>query len=88
MLGEDAHAHQASRYFCLHDRLGYVRQVIDNLAYVKNSYTYNPFGEGFDSEIRENVTNPFMFTGQYFDSEIEEYYLRPRRPGRVGCAHH
>ena len=30
-----------------------------------------------DSE--ETITNPFKFTGQYFDSEINEYYLRARQ---------
>ena len=28
------------------------------------------------TECTETTENPFKFTGQYFDSEIEEYYLR------------
>jgi len=71
--------HTASRYFYLHDRLGSVRQVIDTSGNVKNCYTYQPFGELFATETTENMPNPFKFTGQYYDSEISEYYLRARQ---------
>jgi len=71
--------YSASRYFYLHDRLGSVRQIIDYWGNVKNCYTYNPFGELYDTETEENIANPFKFTGQYFDSEIDEYYLRARQ---------
>ncbi len=67
------------RYFYLHDRLGSVRLVIDDQSAVKNTYTYEPFGEMFATECTETTENPFKFTGQYFDSEIEEYYLRARQ---------
>jgi RHS repeat-associated protein len=67
------------KYFYLHDRLGSVRLVIDDQGAVKNTYTYEPFGQMLASECTENVSNPFKFTGQYFDSEIEEYYLRARQ---------
>lgn len=66
-------------YFYLHDRLGSVRLVIDDQGSVENSYTYEPFGEMFATECTETTENPFKFTGQYFDSEIEEYYLRARQ---------
>ncbi len=69
----------ADRYFYLHDRLGSVRLVIDDQSAVKNTYTYEPFGEMFATECTETTENPFKFTGQYFDSEIEEYYLRARQ---------
>jgi len=72
-------SHSAPRYFYLHDRLGSVRQIIDNQGLVKNTYTYEPFGELYATETTENVSNPFKFTGQYFDSEIDEYYLRARQ---------
>ena len=71
--------YSAPRYFYLHDRLGSVRQVIDTSGNVKNCYTYQPFGELFATETTENVPNPFKFTGQYYDSEISEYYLRARQ---------
>jgi RHS repeat-associated protein len=55
-----------------------VRLVIDDTGAVQNSYTYDAFGKSFDSEYAGNVTNPFKFTGQWFDSEISQYYLRAR----------
>ncbi len=66
------------KYFYLHDRLDSVRLVIDDTGAAKNSYTYNPFGEMFPTECNETVTNPFKFTGQFYDSEISQYYLRAR----------
>jgi RHS repeat-associated protein len=66
-------------YFYLHDRLGSVRQVIDTEANVENKYVYRPFGESFASEQAETISNAFKFTGQFFDSEIEQYYLRARQ---------
>jgi len=65
------------RYFYLHDRLGSVRLVIDDGGTVQNYYTYEPFGQTIESG--GTLDNPFRFTGQYFDSEIEEYYLRARQ---------
>jgi len=72
--------HTADRYFYLHDRLGSVRQIIDTSGDVKNRYIYNPFGELYPApDFEETVDNPFKFTGQYFDSEIDQYYLRARQ---------
>jgi RHS repeat-associated protein len=65
-------------YFYLHDRLGSVRQVLDSSGNVKNTYTYTPFGQDPNSQFAETVDNPFKFTGQWFDSEIGQYYLRAR----------
>ncbi len=66
-------------YFYMHDRLGSVRQVIDSNADVANYYTYKPFGQIFVIEVNETVDNPFMFTGQWFDRETDQYYLRARQ---------
>ena len=71
--------HTTDRYFYQHDRLGSVRQVINRYGNVKNHYTYDPFGEVFATEVTENTENSFMFTGQYYDSETNEYYLRARQ---------
>lgn len=72
--------HEADRYFYLHDRLGSVRKIIDTAGNVKNRYTYDPFGELYPApDFEEMVDNPFKFTGQYFDSEIDQYYLRARQ---------
>jgi len=49
---------------------------------VKNRYSYKPFGELFEAagedETEEYVSNPFKFTSQYHDHEINECYLRAR----------
>ncbi|MFX0066909.1 MAG: RHS repeat-associated core domain-containing protein, partial [Candidatus Hermodarchaeota archaeon] len=71
--------YSAPRYFYIHDRLGSVRQIIDSSSNVKNHYIYEPFGELLDSETQETISNPFKFTGQYYDSEINQYYLRARQ---------
>ncbi len=68
----------AAEYFYVTDRLGSVRQVIDHDGNIKNHYTYSPFGQLFATETAETITNPFKFTGQWFDSEFGQYYLRAR----------
>jgi RHS repeat-associated protein len=68
-----------NRYFYIHDRLGSVRLVVNDAADVNNSYTYSPFGEMFATECTETTENPFKFAGQWFDSEIVQYYLRARQ---------
>jgi RHS repeat-associated protein len=70
--------YSAARYFYLHDRLGSVREMINQAGTVVNMYTYNPFGETFASETEENVLNPFKYTGQWFDDEVGQYHLRAR----------
>ena len=42
-----------------------------------NSYTYTPFGQ-FYGTPDETVDNPWTFTGQWYDEDIEQYYLRAR----------
>jgi len=72
----------ATKYFYLHDRLGSVRQLIKYNAPnvdVVNLYTYEPFGRLFATETAENISNPFKFTGQWYDAEIGQYYLRARQ---------
>ena len=69
--------YSAPRYFYIHDRLGSVRQVIDSSGDVVKYYTFEPFGETLKEQ--GTLSNPFMFTGQYFDSEIDEYYMRARQ---------
>ncbi|MHB9071736.1 MAG: LamG-like jellyroll fold domain-containing protein [Sedimentisphaerales bacterium] len=65
-------------YYYVHDRLGSVRLVVNDAGDVNNTYTYNPFGEDLPSDCNVTVYNPFKFTGQWFDSEIGQYYLRAR----------
>jgi RHS repeat-associated protein len=79
ILAQHNGSYSAPRYFYLHDRLGSVRLLIDTAGVVKNSYTYNAFGESFPTECNEAVSNPFKFSGQFFDDETGEYYLRNRQ---------
>ena len=58
-------------------RLGSVRQIINTSANVVKYYTYEPFGEVLEED--GTLTNDMMFTGQYFDTEIDQYYLRARQ---------
>jgi len=66
------------RHFYVHDRLGSVRQVIRGWC-LTNSYTYGPFSEMIAADCNEDIENPFKFTGQFYDSEIGQYYLRARQ---------
>jgi len=70
-------SHTADRYFYLHDRLGSVRKIIDTTGAVAVMYTYEPFGKTIEQD--GSFANPFKFSGQFFDSEIDEYYLRARQ---------
>jgi RHS repeat-associated protein len=65
------------RYFYLHDRLGSVRQLINSSGSVVKLYTYSPFGETIEEQ--GSIDNDFKFTGQYFDRETGQYYLRARQ---------
>jgi len=46
---------------------------------VANGYTYRPFGAFYEGECVETVDNPFCFTGQWRDAEIDQYDLRARQ---------
>jgi RHS repeat-associated protein len=73
--------HTADRYFYLHDRLGSVREIINTDGAVVRNYTYGPFGQTIEESSNEPqaTSNCFMFTGQWFDPEIGQYYLRARQ---------
>ena len=67
----------ADKYFYLHDRLGSVRLVLADNGDVVKYYTYEPFGELIEDD--GTFDNAFRFIGQYFDAEIQEYYLIARQ---------
>ena len=75
----------APEYFYVTDRLGSVRQVVgivDNEPAVVLSYTYSPFGQMVEQSKKtgfEYSFNSFLFTGQWFDDEFDQYYLRARQ---------
>ena len=66
----------ADEYFYVADRLGSVRQIVDDTGSVVADYTYSPFGQTLEQS--GSFANNFLFTGQWFDSEIGQYYLRAR----------
>jgi len=59
------------------NRVGSVWQVIDSAGNVVKYCTFEPFGRTIESG--GTFDDPFGFTGQYFDAEIGEYYLRARQ---------
>ncbi len=71
----------APTYFYLHDRLGSVRQVIDNTGTVKNCYTYDPWGMpvGDETQTKEMLSNLYRFAGYVWDAEISQYYCFRRQ---------
>ena len=73
-----------NKYYYVHDRLGSVCLVVDcnmvdETVTARNVYTYSPFGNPYAGTVSETVYNPFQFTGQWFDEEINQYYLRARQ---------
>jgi len=69
----------AERYFYLHDRLGSVRQVIDESATIENCYTYDPWGLTIGDETAETVFNPYRFGGYFWEPEITQYHCFRRQ---------
>ena len=72
-------------YLYTTDRLGSVRQITDWQGNVLANYTYSPFGQMLEEQqadtipsYTENFENNFKFTGQWYDSEINQYHLRAR----------
>ena len=47
---------------------------------MQNYYTYEPFGQVIESGDGPQATSDgFLFTGQYFDAESGECYIRARQ---------
>ena len=67
-----------SRYY-FHDRNGNIRSVTNAANALLNIYSYTPYGEDISSLCVETVDNSWKFTGQYYDAEIGQYYLRARQ---------
>jgi len=79
ILAQHTGGYDAPIYYYMHDRLGSVRQIIDPNGKVVNRYMYQPFGAIHLFEQDVVIDNSFKFTGQYYDSEIDQYYLRARQ---------
>jgi len=60
----------------LTDALGSTRGLVDINQNLTDSYTYTPYGKLTDHN--GTSANNFLFTGEQFDSEVGDYYLRAR----------
>jgi RHS repeat-associated protein/uncharacterized repeat protein (TIGR01451 family) len=65
----------AERYYYVHDGLGSVRQLVDTTGQIEANYGYDPFGVPLAGD---GVPNPWQFTGEAWDAEVELLYLRAR----------
>jgi RHS repeat-associated protein len=65
----------ADRYYYVHDGLGSVRQLLDSAGQIETAYAYDPFGVPLAGD---GVPNPWQFTGEAWDAEVELLYLRAR----------
>ena len=66
---------QAERLYYAHDGLGSVRQLVDTTGEIETNYAYDPFGVPL---VGGEVYNPYQFTGEAWDGEVELLYLRAR----------
>jgi RHS repeat-associated protein len=66
---------QSERYYYVHDGLGSVRQLLDSTGQIETNYAYDPFGMPL---VGGDVYNPYQFTGEAWDGEVELLYLRAR----------
>ena len=66
---------QSGRLYYAHDGLGSVRQLLDSTGDIETNYAYNPFGV---PAVAGEVSNPYRFTGEAWDAEVELLYLRAR----------
>ena len=67
--------HNSDGEIYLYNAHGDVVQLVKNNAVVA-SYTYDAFGN-LTSQIGES-DNPFLYCGEYYDTETQTYYLRAR----------
>ncbi|MBZ8178549.1 RHS repeat-associated core domain-containing protein [Oscillatoria salina] len=58
------------------DGLGSTRVLTDEMGVVTDTYDYDVFGEEIESTGESE--NSYLFAGEQFDEELEEYYLRQR----------
>ncbi|MBI4712084.1 MAG: RHS repeat-associated core domain-containing protein [Planctomycetes bacterium] len=65
-----------ANYYYTHDGLGSVRELVDNMGVVQNSYDYYAFGEILNQS--EMVPNRYKFTGQEWNNESSQYYYNAR----------
>ena len=60
----------------LHPGHGNVTNLTDSSGAIVKTYSYDAFG--VEQNPSDSDTNPFRYCGEYYDSEIEQIYLRAR----------
>ena len=65
-----------SWYYYIYNAHGDVVGLVNEAGTVVNTYEYTPWGE-IRSET-ETVDNPIKYAGEYYDDELDMYYLRAR----------
>jgi RHS repeat-associated protein len=65
----------ADSYYLV-DGLGSTRGLTDGAGNATNTYSYDAFGNLIASA--GNVENDYLFAGEQFDEDLEQYYLRQR----------
>jgi len=60
----------------MYDGLGNVRQLTNSNNQVTDSYEYDAFGNLLNKT--GSTTNPYLYRGEYYDSDLGLYYLRAR----------
>ncbi|GGG17660.1 RHS repeat domain-containing protein [Paenibacillus aceti] len=71
---EDNNSNKAGYY--LYNGHGDVIQINDSAGTMLNSYEYDTWGK--ITSMVESMSNPYRYTGQYYDDESGLYYLRAR----------
>jgi len=66
---------QSERLYYAHDGLGSVRQLLDSTGDIETNYAYDPFGVPL---LGGDASNPYQYTGEAWDAEVELLYLRAR----------
>ena len=67
----------AAPKFYLYDGHGSVRHLADNTGNITESYHFNAYGQTLANST-SNPTSNLLYTGEWFDSEAAQYYLRAR----------
>ncbi|MEC4811704.1 MAG: putative Ig domain-containing protein [Scytonema sp. PMC 1069.18] len=62
--------------FYLVDGLGSIRVLTDGQASITDTYTYDAFGKLIGSS--GSTDNNYLFAGEQYDEDLEQYYLRQR----------
>jgi RHS repeat-associated protein len=66
---------QSDRLYYAHDGLGSVRQLLGSTGDLETNYAYDPFGVPV---VGGDVSNPYQYTDEAWDAEVELLYLRAR----------